>query len=516
LLGPLAITAASHGCTCDEELFRLSGTIVGVVCGAMNGLAEPDVQVRVVDAGGREHVATTDGNGAFRLDGVTPGPAQIVIAAREGERRVEVEVEVENETRLDDAYCGDVPADVGSISGCVCDSAAGAWVDGARVFVLEGETFATTDARGCFTLEGISPGSHTLQIEKGAFQQELPVVVSAGEETKLASPETCEPPDPEDETGAVAGRVCAPDGETWLFDASVFVDLVGGGRVETKTDVDGRYLLMGVPVGTQTVHVEKGSFSSQRTVEVLAGQTTTIPDDQCQLDDEPRIAVVTGQNDDVGLVLESIGIDPTSISTYNGVFRVAWGMELLEDYAVLSEYDILFINCGANGIDDYPALLLFPTVVESTLAIENLRRFVDEGGSLYASDEAYDLIERAWPDFIDFVGDDALIDAAQIGVFENDPVPVRIVEPGLRAAMGIDQFDIHFRYVLWAVIADVAPETTIYTRGDAPTDAGIMPDVPLTVGFSVGQGRVLYTTFHQEPGIESATEQLLRLLMFEL
>jgi hypothetical protein len=82
--------------------------------------------------------------------------------------------------------------------------------------------------------------------------------------------------------------------------------------------------------------------------------------------------------------------------------------------------------------------------------------------------------------------------------------------------MGIDQFDIHFRYVLWAVIADVAPETTIYTRGDAPTDAGVMLDVPLTVGFSVGQGRVLYTTFHQEPGIESATERLLRFLMFEL
>ena len=82
--------------------------------------------------------------------------------------------------------------------------------------------------------------------------------------------------------------------------------------------------------------------------------------------------------------------------------------------------------------------------------------------------------------------------------------------------MGVHEFAIHFNYTLWGVIETTAPDTTIYTRGDAPTSEGILEDMPLTVGFSAGQGRVLYTSFHQEPGVDSATERLLQLLMFEL
>jgi hypothetical protein len=70
--------------------------------------------------------------------------------------------------------------------------------------------------------------------------------------------------------GAVEGRVCAPDGETWLAAADVYVELANGGRVETETDGDGRYHLPNVPVGTQTLHIEKGPFSTTRDVEIVA------------------------------------------------------------------------------------------------------------------------------------------------------------------------------------------------------------------------------------------------------
>jgi hypothetical protein len=250
---------------------------------------------------------------------------------------------------------------------------------------------------------------------------------------------------------------------------------------------------------------------------VVADQTTTIPDDDCAIEPEDlSIAVVDGRNDDVGSILDSLGIDASTITTYAGSYDVAWGATLLEDWDLLSTFDIVFINCGADGIDDYPLFLLSPDVVDSTVAVENLRRFVDEGGSVYASDEAYDLIERAWPDAIDFWGDDATLDAAQIGTEKYTPTPVDIVDPSLAAAMGQASFDITFAYTLWAIIDDVGAGTTVFTRGDVPTSEGTLTDVPLTVGFGAGAGRVVYTSFHQESGANSATQQLLRFLVFEL
>jgi hypothetical protein len=346
-------------------------------------------------------------------------------------------------------------ASVGAIAGCACDEAAGRWVAGANVFVVVDDVvFATgTAVDGCFVLEGVPAGDRVLVVEKAPFRAEHAVAVVADAVVEIPTPAVCAPP-PVAGTGVVEGRVCAPDGTTWLSGADVSVEPAGADPVATTTDVDGRFRLEGVPAGAQTLHVRKGSFASTRAIVVPVDGTLAIPEDECELDDALAIAVVTGRNDDVGTILEQIGVDAASITTYGGT-GTGWGAELLEDWETLSQYDIVFVNCGANGIDDYFFLGLFTTVVDSPTAIENLRRFVDEGGSVYASDEAYDLIERAWPDFVDFHGDDAAIDAAQIGSQESDPVPVDIVDANLAAAMGASVFDIHFNYTLWAIIADV-------------------------------------------------------------
>lgn len=412
---------------------------------------------------------------------------------------------------------------VGAVAGCVCDESVGAWVGGGQVFVITpaGSVVTTgTDSAGCFVLEGVPVGPQTLNIELLPFHREVPVVVVESQRTQIASPATCAPPAVGD-VGAVEGRVCAPDGVTWLAAADVYVELAGGGRVQTDTDGDGRYHLPNVPVGAQTLHIEKGSFSATHAVDVVANETTFLAEDACALDATVSVAIVSGNNDDVAVILDTIGIDDASITTYRGhqgfgVDSTAWGEELLGDYATLAQYDIVFINCGANGIDSYPLLGLRSDVVDNPTYVDNLRQFVAEGGSVYASDEAYDLVERAWPDFVDFYGDDVALDAAQIGVQQIAAVPVDIVDPGLAASMGADQFDIHFNYTLWAIIADVAVGTDIYTRGDTPTSEGTMANMPLTIGFTAGQGRVIYTSFHQEPGVDSATARLLQLLIFEL
>ena len=60
-------------------------------------------------------------------------------------------------------------------------------------------------------------------------------------------------------------------------------------------------------------------------------------------------------------------------------------------------------------------------------------------------------------------------------------------------------------------------QVTTYIRGDAALDSGqTLQDVPHTVAFRPGAGRVLFTSFHQEPGINPDMERVLRLLIFEL
>src|SRR5688500_15804490 len=79
-------------------------------------------------------------------------------------------------------------------------------------------------------------------------------------------PKVPEKPD-EPQFGTVEGRVCSPDGNTWLSEANIYVkiELTDGeeGRVETFSDVDGRFVLEGVPVGPQILLIEKGSFAGQ-------------------------------------------------------------------------------------------------------------------------------------------------------------------------------------------------------------------------------------------------------------
>ena len=511
--GLFALLASVNGCNCDDPLAGIPGDLRGFICSADDGQRAVGIKLVVTDAIGRTQEHTTGADGSFVAEDLAVGPATVVVQAPGIERTREVEIESSQETVFVDSNCRAIVPETGAVSGCICE--AGTWLEGAQVALATDPALTTTtDVDGCFLLSGLPVGRQLIVVSQPPLYREIFVEVEAGGEVPIDTPDTCEVVPTE--TGIVDGRVCAPDGETWLAGATVWVELADGSRVETTTDGEGRFHLEGVPAGAQTLHVQKGSFSSERPVQVTTNQTTTVAEEECALDATLRIAVVTGTNDNVGSVLSSIGIPASSVTTYRGVLRTAWGGELLEDYAVLSQYDIVFINCGANGIDDYPLLGLRPTIVNDTAMVENLRRFVEEGGSVYASDEAYDLIERAWPDAIDFWGDDTDIDAAQIGEQHGPAVPVRIVDPGLQASMGVHEFDIHFNYTLWGVIETTAPDTTIYTRGDAPTSEGILEDMPLTVGFSAGQGRVLYTSFHQEPGVDSATERLLQLLMFEL
>lgn len=510
-LAALSASLALFSCRCDEELIAAPGDLLGTVCSIDTGAAIAGVPVTIVDADGVTHEAQSNDVGQVEAQNIAAGTATVTIHA-DGERELQVLIEAGEEAQFTDSTChppvGPTPP-YGHVDGRICDDAVGQWVAGANVFIqtATGALYVTgTDDQGAFLLENVAVGPQTLTIEKGAYYRQETVLIEDQQTYHLPSPDTCEPPPPPEGAGTIEGRVCAPDGQTWLAEATVYVERADGSRAQDTTDGEGRYTLTGVPAGEVTVVVVKGSFTTSFTVTVTEGQTTTVPDDQCELDPpDIQVAVVTGQWDSVEDVLDDVGVDPANITIYNGISG-NWVGDLLDDYTVLSQYDIVFFNCGVYD---------FGFSFETT-AINNLRQFVSQGGSVYASDQAYDVVERAWPDSIDFYGNDQLANQAQNGEETQDMVG-DIVDLGLASSLGSNTIVLHYPLLAWAVIQDIGASVTVYISADAPLMSGTtLNDVPHTVRFSAGAGKVLYTSFHQEANISPQMEQALRLLMFEL
>ncbi|MBI1945655.1 MAG: carboxypeptidase regulatory-like domain-containing protein [Deltaproteobacteria bacterium] len=320
---------------------------------------------------------------------------------------------------------------------------------------------------------------------------------------QIPDPPAPEPTPEPDPFGAVAGRVCGPDGVTWLSAASVWIEPEGEARLSTTSDGEGNYRLDGVPAGPQTLHIEKGSFATTRDVEIPAGETLLIPDDACELDLGPRIAVVRGsQYDNVEGVLQELGVQAEVIDVYQS----DWAEQLLSDDEALLQYDILFLNCRSNEA----------TYAERSDMQQRLRAFVEGGGSLHASDQAYDLIELTFPDMINFYGEDEVRGAADQGD-SVDQLAAAVLDDNLQTALGHSVIDLHYGLSTWSAMVSVDDDVHVFIQADSPLLNGqVLEDAPQLVGFDHGAGRVIYSSFHQEPGIGVDQEQVVRLILFEL
>ena len=316
---------------------------------------------------------------------------------------------------------------------------------------------------------------------------------------------------------AVSGRICDPSGDGYVAGALVWAgeDEDGDGEldwyVETSTDGDGRFTLEGVRAGTRTIHVDKGSFSVTFEVTVTGG-TYELPEDEC-LSTDVKIAVVSGVYDDIARLLRDLGLD---YDTYGDGTYLA----LLEDPDALAEYDIVFFNCGMS---------------HSWLSQEdevgaNLEAFVDQGGSVYASDWAYGVIEAAWPWAVDWLGDDVLFNP-ETGITYGhlypyggiaDTITADVIDPVMAAAVGGDSAELNYDLDAWVVPVGASSQTTVLLRGDARLydedtfePGETKTDLPLAVRFSQG-GTVIFTTFHNEVQITGHMELALKEIILSL
>lgn len=340
-----------------------------------------------------------------------------------------------------------------------------------------------------------------------ALKKPSPVEAALYEALPPVDPPTADPPASEaPPTGGLTGVICDPSGEGLVVGARVWVDVDDDGdgvadrQVEAVTDGDGRFVLEDVPQGAVTVNVEKGGFVATFEAEVVDG-VVQIEEETC-LEPDRRIAVFEGSYDAVQDLLDDLGLVYDLIPS-SGRHQ----QDLLTDAGALGDYDMVFLNCGMNEDWRY---------TRSAAVGSTVNAWVRGGGALYASDWSFQAVEAAFPQAIDFWGDDTFPEEAYGGI--GGTFTGAVLDPTMRTLLGRDTASLYYDLTGWAVAVGAAPSAEVLLTGPVRVFWGdeVIHGSPLAVRFEADAGRVVFTTFHNEPQLTRDMEAVLLEMILSL
>lgn len=299
---------------------------------------------------------------------------------------------------------------------------------------------------------------------------------------------------------ALSGRVCDPERNVWLSGAKVythvFADAAVVDTIEAVTNAEGKWTLEGLHDGdTYELYVQWGNLLLDSfEVTMTADAKTTLPDPPCGGGGAGRIAVISGDYDDILGVLQNLGQD--NVDVVNG----QTGDEIVEFLASpenLADYDLILFAGGL--IEEDVFYDLDGIGGERVEAVHDaVRAYARGGGRVWASDWAYDVVEQIWPDRIEFAGDDLAPDDAQIG--EPTTIQGEIRSSGLEGGVGDSTLALKHDLDTWPVAESVS-EADVVVAGDAPWrigyETGTTRDAPLLVTFAAGDGQVVWSSWLQ-------------------
>jgi len=373
---------------------------------------------------------------------------------------------------------------------------------------------ARTDARSDGSAD--LPGGADATVDPGSA--ELPPAPDASSDAPVGAPcdQVCG-------LGDITGRVCAPDSKTYVTNAKVWVDALGCDgqpvHIETSSGYDGTYTLKHVPCGTWQVHIQKGSFTHYLQAQVETGKVSDLSNQgikMCLGATAARLCVITGDWDAIEQTVSSLGFQYKLYELYTGGFQdPTWegapAVGLLTDLATMqAECDVLLIDCGKAHCE----------MVKSEPSIPwNLRDFVEAGGSLYASDFAYCYGEYAFPEQVDFHGDDAQCgqydSSGPIKMDGNQTIEATVLDPDLVAYLGKSTFPAKFGLGP-LVSVDGAGLALAHVEGYVKKFDAVQPFVLSYKPFGEGGGTVLYTNFHNDEQVSADMAVILNYMVFSL
>jgi hypothetical protein len=329
------------------------------------------------------------------------------------------------------------------------------------------------------------------------------------------------------EPGSISGRVCDPGENRGIFGARVWVVIEYGdgntGEIEATTDAEGNFVIDDVPIGSYTVYVQRGSFRQQvEAVEVEEATLTEIDSSAC-IAPEVVMTVYDG-HDNVEVVLSRLGygnfdvVDTLHEWDEHDENTASWLVDHFAIYEDFSHNDILFINCAAHewAIDN-------ATSGDMEQVWANLRRFIADGGSIYMSDWAYDIFEELYPEAVDWLGDDLIYNEAEQGLeqaFVGD-----VLDEDMATVLGRDRASLKYDFSRIAMPDTLGEGTRAMITADIeiegldgqPYDATAVPVlIEHRPPLNEGEGRIIYTTFHNGANNTEAMDEVLRAIVYSL
>ncbi len=176
---------------------------------------------------------------------------------------------------------------------------------------------------------------------------------------------------------------------------------------------DGTFALTAVP-GTYWLVIQKGQWRIEQQITVGTGNLaltetqTTLPRDHNPEAGQwiPKVAIVLGTNDNIEDVLGKVGFDSLNGNDFVDspgaevtVFPQTGGASsLIGNLETLRQFHIVFFPCN-TGIGDSGVPEL-----DDQAALDNLRRYVSEGGKLYVTDWSGEVMDRPFPPQIELGG----------------------------------------------------------------------------------------------------------------
>ncbi|MSP56403.1 MAG: carboxypeptidase regulatory-like domain-containing protein [Myxococcales bacterium] len=321
---------------------------------------------------------------------------------------------------------------------------------------------------------------------------------------------------------SINGRVCDPERNAWMEGATVYTHIVSDdgeliGTVEAITDTEGYFTLEGLRDGLiYTVYVQFGStVIDQYDVDLTEGGEVNVPEPACGGSVSGDVAVVTGDFDDMGAVLQAVGI--TSFTVIDG--RDASGLvEFLSSADNLTPFATVYFAGGHIEEDVLYDTDGSDTAGDVARTVAAVRLYAMAGGKVVASDWSYDVIEQIWPGQVEFLGDDTVPNDAELGVPMN--VNATILDSGLASAVGEASMTVNFDLDAWPVIESVGDEVTTLQQGDVTWRFGLDTTneraKPLAVTFAAGDGLVVYTSWRMASNSEGKGGKVIRYLINDL
>lgn len=221
---------------------------------------------------------------------------------------------------------------------------------------------------------------------------------------------------------------------------------------------NGKCLYCGATIGSKPQQQTPNEQSSVRNSRPIIQRRTFL--NRPQSIQDLRIKVTSPCFDNIGQVLDTLSIKYQPFDN---------------DY----KCDIIFWNCGSTDVMDY----------------QQLASFVQKGGILYASDLISYQLPSVWPQIMSFSNDntsctmEAIVEDIELRQFIGNSITV--------------EFDLGG----WSKIV-AAPDGKVLLRS---ANGGF----PIMVEFTIGQGKLFYTSFHNHAQTEEAEKKLLQLLVIK-